>query len=122
MPDQPLTCSDCGDEFIFGEEEQNFFKEKGLRNTPKRCQKCRRARRSTTGAKVTCVGCEVEFVFSEAEQAYFKEMGLTNPPKRCRNCRTERRVSGEKALFDAKIQTREIERAWDEEEPKTDRS
>lgn len=114
MSDHPLTCSDCGDEFIFSAEEKAFFEEKGLRNTPKRCQGCRRSRRSTDGEKVTCVGCGKEFVFSEAEQAYFKEMGLTNPPKRCRNCRKERRASGEKAAFDAKIQTREAERAWDE--------
>lgn len=121
MPDKLLTCTDCGNEFIFGEEEQKFFAEKGLHNTPKRCPGCRKERRSTDGTKLTCVGCGSEFVFSEGEQAYFREMGLTNPPKRCRNCRKERRVSGEKAAFDARIQTREFERAWDEE-PKPDRS
>lgn len=121
MPDQNLTCSDCGEPFVFNEEEQAFFAEKGLRNTPKRCAECRKKRRSSNGVKVQCVGCDKDFVFSEEEQAYFREMGLTNPPKRCRNCRNERRKSGEKAAFDARIQTREFERVWDEE-PKPERS
>lgn len=111
--DQHLTCSDCGDEFIFGEEEQAFFLERGFKNTPKRCPGCRRQRRSTSGPKLLCAACGKEFTFSESEQQYFKEMGLANAPRRCRTCRSRRRESGEKAAFDEAIKIRDLEKVWE---------
>jgi len=39
--DKKLTCVDCGCEFIFTAGEQEFYKEKGLDNEPKRCRECR---------------------------------------------------------------------------------
>ena len=35
-----ITCKDCGNEFIFNESEQNFYKEHDLVE-PKRCRPCR---------------------------------------------------------------------------------
>ena len=43
--DKTLVCKDCGQEFIFSEGEQAFYKEKGFDNEPVRCQDCRRARK-----------------------------------------------------------------------------
>jgi CxxC-x17-CxxC domain-containing protein len=43
--DKTLTCADCGSEFTFTAQEQEFFATKGLTNEPKRCQNCRKARR-----------------------------------------------------------------------------
>lgn len=40
MPDQTLVCKDCGDEFVFTENDQAFYEEKGY-TPPKRCKKCR---------------------------------------------------------------------------------
>lgn len=40
--DQELTCSDCGDTYIFTAGEQEFFAQKGF-TVPKRCKKCRAA-------------------------------------------------------------------------------
>ncbi|MEB3205737.1 MAG: CxxC-x17-CxxC domain-containing protein [Vampirovibrionales bacterium] len=39
---QTLPCSDCGGEFVFTVEEQEFFNEKGF-NPPRRCKPCREA-------------------------------------------------------------------------------
>lgn len=42
--DQTLVCSDCNEEFIYSERDQEFVAEKGF--TPyKRCQKCRYKKR-----------------------------------------------------------------------------
>ena len=43
--DEKLVCEDCGKEFIFTAGEKEFYAEKGLVNTPKRCAECRKARR-----------------------------------------------------------------------------
>lgn len=46
MPDKTIICKDCGNEFVFTEGEQNFYKEKGFENEPIRCADCRRARKN----------------------------------------------------------------------------
>ena len=43
MADKTISCQDCGKEFIFTEEEQNYYNEKGFQS-PKRCKACRTAR------------------------------------------------------------------------------
>jgi len=45
MPDKPIICNDCKDEFLFTEREQEFYKEKGFDNEPKRCPSCRKKRK-----------------------------------------------------------------------------
>ena len=42
MTDKTLTCRDCGNEFVFTEGEQEFYKEKGFENEPTRCAACRK--------------------------------------------------------------------------------
>lgn len=46
MADKTLTCKDCGNEFVFTQGEQDFYKEKGFENEPQRCPDCRKARKS----------------------------------------------------------------------------
>ena len=46
MPDRTLICQDCSKEFVFTEGEQEFYKEKGLQNEPKRCPECRKAKKA----------------------------------------------------------------------------
>jgi hypothetical protein len=41
-----LHCEDCDKDFVFTVGEQQFFYSKGL-STPKRCQPCRKYRKST---------------------------------------------------------------------------
>src|SRR5437773_5556010 len=43
--DKSLTCSDCGQSFIFTAGEQEFYERKGFRETPKRCKPCRETRK-----------------------------------------------------------------------------
>lgn len=62
-----LKCEDCGKDFVFTAEEQDFYREKGFENEPKRCLDCRRTRkreradRRNSGPKtmttVTCDQC-----------------------------------------------------------------
>jgi CxxC-x17-CxxC domain-containing protein len=44
--EKSLVCSDCGKEFVFTAEEQEFFASKGYTNEPKRCPTCRQTRRA----------------------------------------------------------------------------
>ncbi|MDD3048415.1 MAG: zinc-ribbon domain-containing protein [Bacilli bacterium] len=41
MEDKTMTCVDCGETFVFTVSEQEFYKEKGFANEPKRCKTCR---------------------------------------------------------------------------------
>jgi len=47
--DRTLTCSDCGAEFTFSADEQEYFASKGFTNDPKRCLACRQARKANRG-------------------------------------------------------------------------
>lgn len=44
--DKRIICKDCGKEFVFTIGEQEFFKEKGIQNEPKRCKECRKAKKA----------------------------------------------------------------------------
>ena len=44
-----LTCVDCGSEFVFSAEDQEYHASKGFENEPKRCPDCRRARKAQRG-------------------------------------------------------------------------
>jgi len=62
MESKTLTCQDCGKQFEFSAEEQQFFADKGFAE-PKRCPQCRSAKkqdRHATFTKVNCAECGVE--------------------------------------------------------------
>jgi CxxC-x17-CxxC domain-containing protein len=44
--DKSLTCSDCGMNFTFSAQDQEFFAQKGYTNEPKRCTSCRESRKT----------------------------------------------------------------------------
>ena len=46
--DKHLTCADCGHDFVWSGEEQDFYKEKGYEQ-PKRCKPCRQAKKAQRG-------------------------------------------------------------------------
>ena len=46
--DRNLTCGECGNEFVFTVDDQEFHSKKGYQD-PKRCPDCRRARRAGGG-------------------------------------------------------------------------
>jgi CxxC-x17-CxxC domain-containing protein len=49
--DKQLTCADCGANFTFSADEQEFFQTKGYTNEPKRCPTCRQARKSDRNSR-----------------------------------------------------------------------
>jgi predicted N-acetyltransferase YhbS len=51
MEDKTLVCQDCGKEFVFTVGEQEFYKEKGFENEPKRCKECRDKRKAERRAR-----------------------------------------------------------------------
>jgi len=56
--DKTLQCADCGNEFSFTAEEQEFFQSRGYTNEPKRCPSCRQARKTERhGRPVYCSEC-----------------------------------------------------------------
>lgn len=42
--DIEITCVDCGKLFVWTVGEQVFFRDKGLKNPPKRCKPCKKAK------------------------------------------------------------------------------
>ena len=46
--DRTLTCAECGSEFTFSADDQQFHTERGYQD-PKRCPSCRQARRGGGG-------------------------------------------------------------------------
>jgi len=78
--DQTLTCEDCGKEFVFSAGEQEFYAQKGLTNTPKRCPECRKIRRQKSRRKMysaICSKCgaetKVPFKPTEGKEVFCKE-------------------------------------------------
>ncbi len=47
--DKNLACADCGAEFVFTANEQEFYANKGFQNEPKRCPDCRAAKKAQSG-------------------------------------------------------------------------
>ncbi len=46
--DRNLSCVECGSEFVFSADDQQFHSERGYQD-PKRCPSCRQARRGGGG-------------------------------------------------------------------------
>lgn len=44
--DKTIKCVDCGTEFVFSARDQEFYKEKGFTNEPKRCRECRNKKKA----------------------------------------------------------------------------
>ena len=78
--DKNLTCVDCGASFVFTAGEQQFYRDKGFENEPKRCQTCRRAKKDARGQDypVKCEQCGKETTVP------FKPTGVR--PVYCRDC------------------------------------
>lgn len=53
-----IRCKECGSDFIFSNEERDFYARKGL-NIPKRCPNCRRKKEDGQGSNAgfPCVIC-----------------------------------------------------------------
>lgn len=90
MADMDITCSACGETFVFTAEDQEFYESKGFQ-PPKKCKPCRdEAKRNRGGGgggygrpqrqmyDVTCSACGVD------TQVPFEPNG--SRPVYCRDC------------------------------------
>ncbi len=48
--DRTLTCVECNQSFTFSADDQQYHREKGYTNEPKRCPSCRQNRRSSSSS------------------------------------------------------------------------
>ncbi len=80
--DKTLACVECGGDFTFTAEEQEFYQSKGFENEPKRCKPCRTARKQRMGGPrqmhpAVCAKCgidtEVPFEPREGRPVYCSE-------------------------------------------------
>ncbi|MDI6732416.1 MAG: zinc-ribbon domain containing protein [Planctomycetota bacterium] len=95
MADKQLKCVECGSDFAYTEQEQQFHQEKGYRNEPKRCPTCRQSRRRQfdgnsrpreySRTEVTCAGC------GQPTTVPFKPR--LNRPVYCDSCFAKNRAS-----------------------------
>jgi CxxC-x17-CxxC domain-containing protein len=47
--DKTLTCSDCGEQFVFTERDQQFYADRGF-TEPRRCAQCRAIKKAQRNA------------------------------------------------------------------------
>ena len=83
MKEKVIKCKDCGTDFVFTVEEQEFFASKGFENEPQRCKPCRIARKQADrGPKemhpVICATC------GKQTEVPFKPR--TDKPVYCSDC------------------------------------
>lgn len=60
--DKAIKCKDCGEEFVFTANEQEFYASKGFTNEPQRCKSCRDARKNSSRGQremfeAVCASC-----------------------------------------------------------------
>jgi CxxC-x17-CxxC domain-containing protein len=92
-----LNCVDCGAQFTFSAEDQEYHASRGFTNEPKRCSSCRAARKSERGDSsygggysssprqmfsVICAEC------SKSTEVPFEPRG--DRPVYCRECFSKR--------------------------------
>lgn len=63
--DKTLICKECGKEFVFTADEQEFYASKGFENEPQRCKACRQNRKNATKPEremytAVCAACGKE--------------------------------------------------------------
>ena len=90
--DLQINCIDCAETFVFTVGEQQFFRDKGLLNPPKRCKDCKKAKtkridaielgrmlgkRQRVDVRAKCAKCEivttVPFYPSQGRPVYCRE-------------------------------------------------
>lgn len=99
LDEQSILCIDCQNSFVWTVGEQTFYRDKGLKNSPKRCRDCKKAKNERlaainaaqeTGVKqrievsVNCAKCEhkttVPFYPSQGRPVYCRSCFLEMNP------------------------------------------
>lgn len=50
LEEKNILCIDCSKEFVWSVGEQSFYRDKGLKNPPKRCKECKQAKNERLAA------------------------------------------------------------------------
>ncbi len=91
--DKTIQCADCGANFTFTCQEQEFFASKGYVNEPKRCSACRQVRKNERGGSradrqtfpATCAQCgqatELPFEPKQGRPVYCRECFAKQNPR-----------------------------------------
>jgi CxxC-x17-CxxC domain-containing protein len=91
--EQSILCIDCSNNFVWSIGEQTFYRDKGLKNPPKRCKECKQAKNERLAAisaaqaagikqkievSVNCARCN-----SQTTVPFYPSQGR---PVYCRSC------------------------------------
>jgi CxxC-x17-CxxC domain-containing protein len=93
--DKTLSCKDCGSDFVFTANEQEFFASKGFTNEPGRCPACRAAKKAQNPGRGGYQGGERQMHHAVCQSCGadttvpFKPSG--DKPVYCRDCYQSRR-------------------------------
>ena len=97
--DIDIACIDCGEDFVWTSGEQLFFRDKGLKHSPKRCKPCKKAKNERLDAitnahsngrkqkievSVNCANCSMQttvpFYPSQGRPVYCRSCFLAMNP------------------------------------------
>jgi CxxC-x17-CxxC domain-containing protein len=67
--DKTITCIDCGADFTFTADEQEFYSTHQLTNEPKRCKPCREKKKSMPRNSARRTGAGAGYSGNDAGQA-----------------------------------------------------
>ena len=91
--DAMIICIDCAKEFVWTAGEQIFYRDKGLKNPPKRCKECKQAKNerlaSITAAQASGVKQKIEVAVHCAKCNSFTTVPFypsQGRPVFCRSC------------------------------------
>lgn len=60
MEDRTIDCIDCNSEFVWTAGEQTFYRDKNLKNPPKRCKECKQAKNRRIAAINDSMNSEIK--------------------------------------------------------------
>lgn len=91
--DIDIDCIDCGEDFVWSSGEQLFFRDKGLKNSPKRCKPCKKAKNERLSAITDAQAAGVKQKIEVAVNCAKCDTSTTVPfypsqgrPVYCRSC------------------------------------
>lgn len=93
LADTDILCIDCGENFIWTIGEQVFYRDKGLKNPPKRCKDCKQAKNerlaTIAAAQASGVKQRIEVAVNCAKCANYTTVPFypsQGRPVFCRSC------------------------------------
>jgi CxxC-x17-CxxC domain-containing protein len=90
--DRVLKCAECKEDFVFTAGEQLFFADKGFKNEPRRCKKCKAKRGSSLAAGGNFAQSETSTVCSQCgKETTVPFKPRLGRPVFCRECFQQRR-------------------------------